>query len=127
MVIILKTNGNTLIDMLPIDNEMVYLKETDTYHVASTDFVGTYTQQNKQYPVIILPEWSLKPLKRHELFKETIENKELANPQRVIINAIKMAQLKPKSMLGGSSMIWIILGICVALYFVYQMFTGGTV
>jgi len=117
IVILLRTNKNLDIRFLPIENDMIRLKDNETYHLATTDFVLRY----KKYPVIILPEWSLKPIAPDELMEQTIQNKEYALPQKVIINAVKMAQLKDQKKGLGGGIIWIIVAIVGAIV-AYQVF-----
>lgn len=123
LVFLIRTNGQLLIKFLPIENDMIYLNGNDTYHIATTDYIGYY----KNFPAIILPEWSLRPLQREKMMEETTANGELALPQKVIINAMKLAQVKPKSAIAGGKMIWLIVGIIVVVYLIYQMITGGQV
>jgi len=120
LVILLKTNGNVQIKLFKIDEDMIYLKESDTYHSANTDYIGYY----KNYPVIILPEWDLKPLSRRDLW-EKAEGGRYAKPQSIIIHNVERASglLKKKKSFGGS-LIWIILGLCVVGYLVYSMVLG---
>lgn len=124
LVILLKTNGQVTIDFSPIQDEMVYIKSTDTYHSATTDFIGYY----KKYPTIILPEWDLQPipLNREKLMKEATDEKRLADPQKVIIDAIKKVDLhKRHGAMSGKTWFWILIGAVVIGYLVYQSQGGG--
>jgi|TARA_R100000501_G_C2621742_1_gene114977 hypothetical protein len=120
LVILLRTNGSTLMNFFPIRDDLVYISDVDTYHISSTDFIGYY----KKYPLIILPEWDLQPLRRHKLYKEAIEHERLAKPQRAIIQAIHAAQLKQKSAFGGTGLLWLIIGGIAVLYIIYAGITG---
>lgn len=107
LLIRLRTNQQVVIDKLPIEDDMIYLKDSDTYHSATTDCVWRY----KNFPVMILPEWSLQPISPTELFEKSVQNKELALPQRALIKAIEMSQIKKKKGMN----IWIIVGIIIAI------------
>jgi hypothetical protein len=108
IVILLRTNQNIAIKFLPIINDMIKLKDNSTYHLATTDFMWRY----KKYPVMVLPEWSLKPIQPKELLEETVKNGELALPQKVVINAMELSQLKDeKKGIGGGFIIWIIVAV----------------
>jgi anion-transporting ArsA/GET3 family ATPase len=107
LLIRLKTNQQVVIDKLPIEDDMIYLKDNDTYHQATTDFVWRY----KNFPVMILPEWSLKPIKPEELYNETIQNKDLSIGQRFFIKALESSQIKKKKSMN----IWIIVVIIIAI------------
>lgn len=120
LVVLLRTNGSTLMKFFPIRDDLVYISEIDTYHISSTDFIGYY----KKYPLIIVPEWDLQPLRRHKLFKEAVANERLAKPQRAIIQAIHASQLKPKSALAGTGLLWLIIGGIAVLYIIYAGVTG---
>jgi len=116
IVILLKTNKTMDIKFLPIENEMVYLKDNETFHLAAVDFVMRY----KKYPVIILPEWDLKPISVDELMGKCREDNNWALPQKVIINASKLIASQKKKGFGGG-IIWIVI-IIAAAYFIMQMF-----
>jgi len=120
LAIIMKTNGNFDLKWVKIKNDLVYLKESDTYHTASTDFIGYY----KKYPVMLLPEWDLTPLKRENLYAQAEEGR-LAKAQTVIIQNIMMANglLKGKKSMG-SMLIWLLVG-GVIIYLGYNLISGG--
>ena len=107
LLIRLRTNQQVVMDRVPIEDDMIYLKENDTYHSATTDCVWRY----KNFPVMILPEWSLQPISPTELFEKSVQNKELALPQRALIKAIEMSQIKKKKGMN----IWIIVIIIIAI------------
>lgn len=108
LVILLKTNKQVEARVLPIKDNLIYLKDNETFHIASTDFVMRY----KKLPMIILPEWDLKPLSVDELMGKAIQDKSLAFPQKIIIQAMKQAQLMPKK--KGIS-VGLVIGIILAI------------
>lgn len=103
IVFLLKTNRQIEPKVLKIEDGMVYLKDNETFHLATTDYIYRY----KNYPAVILPEWDLKPISFDELMGKAIDEKRLALPQKIIIQAMKQAQLQQKK--KGSNVIWIIL------------------
>jgi len=119
LVVLIRTNGKVIIKYLPVKDNMIYLRENDTYHFTPSNYIGYY----KQYPVVVLPEWLLEPISRKEMTEEGND----ALPQKVVINAMKLAQIKPKSALAGKAMIWLVIGGIIALYLMYNMVTGGTI
>jgi len=117
LVFRVRTNGEVVINFAPINNEMVYIQDAGTYHIANTEFLLRY----KNFPAIILPEWSLKPLSLSEHFKGTVTKQESSLPQKVIINAMKMAQLKPSGAMAGKTILWVLVGACGVLYLISQL------
>ena len=120
LVFRVRTNGEVVIHFAPINNEMVYIQDAGTYHLANTEFMLRY----KQFPAMILPEWSLKPLSLSEHFKKTTEKQESALPQKVIINAMKMAGLKPSGTMPGKTILWVLVAAVAVLYLISQMIGG---
>ena len=123
LVIVLKNNGNLDMKHLQIKDDLIYLKESDTFHSATTNYVGYY----KNIPCMILPEWDLKPLSRDDLM-EKAEGGRYANPQSVIIHNCERAfgLLKNKGKgFGGNKTIWLIIGGAIVAYMVYQAVIGG--
>jgi len=111
LVFRIRTNGTMIIHFAPINNDMIYIQDAGTYHISNIKYLLRY----KNYPAMILPEWSLKPyvppkaFSPREHFKETEDKEELALPQKVIINAMKMAQLKaPSGIMTGKTILWIL-------------------
>lgn len=117
LVFRLRTNGNLVIHFAPINNDMVYIEDAGTFHVSNAEYMLRY----KQYPAIILPEWSLKPFSPSEHFKQTEKKQEQALPQKVIINAMKMAGLKPSMAMKGKTILWVIIGAVAVLYLLSQI------
>mgnify|MGYP003131861834 CR=1 FL=1 len=120
LVFLLRTNGKMVIRFLPIEEMMVHLKENDTYHEASPKYIGYY----KNYPVMILPEWSVRPISKERLIEQDIKEGTTTLGQKVAINAMKLSQLKKKTNIMGSGMFWLVIGGIVVLYFIYTAVTG---
>jgi hypothetical protein len=99
---------------------MVYVQDIGTYHLAN----AKYILRCGKYPALLLPEWSLKPyapFSPEEHFKETEKKQELALPQKVIINAMKMAQLKPAGAFKGKTVLWLFIIGAVVLYLITKI------
>lgn len=107
LLVRLKTNQQMVMERVPIEDDMIYLRDNDTYHSATTDCVWRY----KGLPVMILPEWSLQPINPTDLFEKSVTNKELVLPQRALIKAIELSQIKKKK----KGNIWLIVGIIIAI------------
>lgn len=124
MIIKLSTNGALNFKLLQIlPNGMVYLKENNTYHQVTAGDIFWY----KNYPTVILPEWSLKPFSAKDHYDKTVKDKMLASPQRIIIDAIKESQIKGKGFGGMNLKVYLVIGIVVivALAYLTQGFGGG--
>jgi len=117
MVFFLRNNRSLDINMVPIENDMIYMKESNTYHAANAEYILKY----KKYPVMIVPEWSLLPFssKEHSELSDTAGLG--AKAQKVIINATKLAQLKEHKGMGGKTILWIIIGGAILLYFISKV------
>jgi hypothetical protein len=119
LVVYLRTNGRIKFMLLPIRDEKVYVRETDKFH----EVTAGDTFYFKNYPVVIIPEWSLKPFSPREHFDTTVKEKALASPQRVLINAMESSQIKTRGGLGGKAIFIIgVIGV-VALYIIVQAFS----
>lgn len=70
-------------------------------------------------PVIVQPEWSLKPITDQHYF-ETLEKKGLADPQQIIIRAMQVAIAQQKKGFGGS-WIWLIIGGIAVVFIIMQL------
>jgi len=118
IVFLLKSNLQLVIKKVQITDNMIFLKETGTYHSVKADDIFIYDK----FPAIILPEWSLEPISAEFLQSKVVERKSWAYPQKVVIQAMKKAEEKPKG-IGGNFLIWAILGIA-ALYLLSQVLGG---
>ncbi len=111
----------------PIINGMVYVRQNGTYHLANAEYMLKYTQGNKQFPALLLPEWSLEPFSPSEHHQQTEKEGKSSLPQKVIINAMKMAQLKPAGMgMQGKTLLWVLAAVVGALYLISQMINPGS-
>lgn len=123
IVIYIRTNSNVEISKVPIENDLVYIKQTQLYHQASADYILRY----KQYPLLIIPEYSLEPLKVEpfkpkEHYSQVAVEGKVSYTQRVLIQMLRLSMMPKKTSLGNKNLIWIIVGLVVAVYLVASMF-----
>ncbi len=123
LVFRIRTNGEMVIHFAPINNDMVYVQDIGTYHLADAKSILRY----KNYPAMILPEWSLdsygkpKRFDSKEHYEEAEEKGAIATYQRVIINAMKMAALKPTGVMAGKTILWVLIAGVAVLYLISQI------
>lgn len=121
LIFLLRTNGTIDIKFLQIQNDMIYLSKNQTYHISTPDFMFRY----KKYPVLILPEYSVQPIRPSELLKDAATTGNLATSEKVLLNMIKLANLQPqKKQIPGKMLFFIIIGIIIIGYLVYQFMSG---
>jgi hypothetical protein len=124
LVQFVKTNGDVTFDWFPIEDDMVQIKYNKNLYAASAQYILRY----RRFPLLIIPEWSLKPFSPFDHYIQTTQNKELAFPQKVIIEGSKRAalELKKKKSFGGM-WIWILIGGAVLVFLITQLMSknGG--
>ena len=127
-VLVVYIKDNLSIDMkyLKIENEYIYIPETNTYHLATSEYVMNY----KGIPTIIQPAWSLEPLvpstfspKKH--YKETEDANKGSNPQKVLIHLMELSNPKIKGKGGSKLTIYVVVGVVAALYFLTTLLGKG--
>ena len=97
------TNGTVKFKWYPIEDNTV--KVGETYHEVTADYVLRY----KQYPLIILPLWNIRPMKRggekvnekgafspKKNFDQAVKSGQLSMTEKFILAAIKMDLVKGK-------------------------------
>lgn len=107
IVQILRTNGNVEFKVMRIEDNVIKL-DNESFHEASADYIMRY----KRYPLIILPEWNIKPLsnkvepfKASDNFNEATKEGTLTSTEKFILNRIHADLIKPKSSIN----IWVVL------------------
>lgn len=103
IVQILRTNGSVEFKFVQIEDNTI--KIGDVYHEATADYIMRY----KKYPLIVLPEWNIRPIKKgseemevqpfkaRENIKEAIDKGQLSSAEKFILYAIKMDLVKGKN------------------------------
>lgn len=105
IVQIIRTNGAVDYKMLPIEDDVI--KIGDSYHDASANYILRY----KKYPLIIVPEWNInpiKPWKPEEDYNKASSEGTLTAAEKVILNQVKQEQIKGKKTNFGG-LIWVLL------------------
>lgn len=116
IILFLRTNGYIDLMKLPIEDGFVYVPKVDMRYSVSAESVLRW----KNFPVVIIQEWSLEPISPSMLQRKTFEDKMKAYPQKILIDAIKKGQLQPKKSIGNI-LLWIIL-IIVAIFIIASLF-----
>lgn len=123
LTFLIRLNGELTIHFYPIEHNCVRIPFNNTYHVVTPNEIIRW----KKYPVIILPEWSMRPLDPGEHFRQAKENNELSITEKVLMDLMKQFQagtLKSKLM-GGKMILFVMIAVAAGLYFLSQIITGG--
>jgi hypothetical protein len=117
LVVIIGRNAVVDIKFLPTTNDIVYLPNRGTFHLASSEFMFRY----EKYPMLILPESLHEPLLPHKVCEMSIDKPTPISGQQAVLNNIKAGELKGKRPMPGKT--WIILGILavVVVYIISKM------
>jgi hypothetical protein len=118
LALILRTNKEAEFRKIQIKDNTIFLKDNQTNHLTVPDCVLNLKTRKlgKRYPFIILPEWDLQPISIDELQNKAITTQRLALPQKIIINAMKNAQIEKKKGMKG---ILIIIGLIAGAAIIY--------
>lgn len=103
LVQVLRTNGFSRIYKLPIDDNVVKIpsvdsKELGTYHQVQADEVFQY----KKYPLVIIPEWDMKPVSKERLLQQAQEEGTMTFAEKYIFTKMKKDLIVPKKFNAGS-------------------------
>lgn len=127
IVQLIRTNGGVTFKMVQIEDNTIKIGEN--IYDASADNILKY----KKYPMLIIPEWNIKPVspKSEELeikpfsprenFKQAVEDGTLTAAEKLILTTMKMEAIKPKMQISGKTIL-IIIGFLIAGYFVADYF-----
>lgn len=117
LVNLLRTNRTAKFATAEIRDGVIQIN--DKFHECTTDFI--YLLDGK-HPMIVLPEWSLRPIGTKDYY-DAIKNNEIGvDAQTVIIKMIEKAQQENKKTFDGKVWIWIGIGV---LILAYVLFGGG--
>jgi len=120
--VLIRTNGTVVIKMLPIEDDTI--KFGGVYYDANAGYVLKY----KKWPMIVQPEWNMKPINSDEVesegkpfsseenFKAAIEEGTLSSAEKVIINKIYADAVKSKMQLNMTTILIIIVVIVGGLW-----------
>lgn len=119
IVLIVRTNGQVEIKMLPIEENTVRIGET--FHDARAGNVLRY----KKLPMLIVPEWNMSPVSPsegmiawdpNEDYEKASNKGTLTSAQKLILTKMKLEAIKPK-MQFNFKIILILLALAAAVYF----------
>lgn len=117
LVIYIMDNLSMNMEYMKINNEYIYIRKTNSYHLATSKYVMNY----KGIPTIVQPSWSLEPLCPSEHYQETIDKHKGASPQKVLITLMEQSNLKIRGKVGGKAILWIIIGVVASLYMIGKL------
>lgn len=139
IVIYIRNNGFVHFNYAPIEDDLIYIKESQLYHAATADYILKTTHKGKIFPLLIQPEWALTPITQGETVNKqqvpfspkdhadiTKKAGDIASKQKILIDIVKQSQIQTKkNPLAGKSWLWIIVGAVVILYLLNTLLTGG--
>jgi len=106
----IKTNGAVNFKMQKIEDDTVTIGEG--IYDASAGHILRY----KRYPLVIIPEWNMKPFSPKEDFDEATKEGTLVAAEKVILSKMKLEAIKPKMALTFKTIIIILIIGGVLLY-----------
>ncbi len=130
LVLYIMDNHVADFEWIKIENDYIYIKRTNSFHLATAGYVMNLKLKNKTVPLIIQPVWSLEPLTEETFdpvkhYEKTIISNKGANPQKVLITLMEQANLKIKGKMGGKAMLWLGIIVIIILYFLMQLLGKG--
>ena len=120
IVQVINDNGCVDFKLLPIHNNMVYIKENESYHIATADYILRY----KEFPLLIIPTFDSEPYNIKKNFKEADAEGRLTTWQKYYINVMNLSALKPKIQWSGKTILIIGILAIVAIAFIMSRFGG---
>lgn len=125
LVVYIRENGYLDFKYAPIVNDMIFIKETGLYHIATADYMLNYVSKGKTYPTLIQTEWSAEPFSKKDHSRDTTSLGARATAQKQLIQIAKDSELKGgKSKIAGKTLLFIIIAIIVVLYLLNTVLTG---
>lgn len=131
LVLFIQANGSVLFKFVKIEDNTIKIRQgvDDIYYDASSDYILRY----KKYPLLILPEWNIKPIKRQdgtivnevqpfeakENFKEAVKEGALTSSEKILLRVIKLNEIKPKMKINFM-VVLIIAAVCIGGYFLLK-------
>ena len=93
IVQIVRTTGQVDFKVVKVDNDAIDLgKKLPLYHEATAEHILHY----RKYPLIIIPEWNIRPFSPRENYAKAVEAGTLTTAEKVIIAKIEGEQIKKK-------------------------------
>ena len=130
LVLYIMDNHVADFEWIKIQNDYIYIRRTNSFHLATAGYVMNLKLKNKTVPLIIQPAWSLEALTEETFdpnkhYDKTIEANKGANPQKVLITLMEQANLKIKGKMGSKAMIMVGVVVIVILYLLMNLFGKG--
>lgn len=117
-VMVIGENRNVRFIKLPIEDGTITLDKVP--RMATADYVMTYNGR----PIIVIPEWSLKPFSPEENYEQTVREQTTVAGRKLILAKMKMEAISPKKSMGNIG--WWLLGIAL-IAVVYYFMKGGKI
>lgn len=117
---IIKENGNVTFEKYQIQDQTII-------HDLIPRLAGAgYITYYKKNPLIILPEWSVKPYSPAEQYEKSLTDGSNTAGYKLLLNEMKLdaAGLVKKNKMFGSWWLWLV-GLAIAGFVIYVIATGG--
>jgi hypothetical protein len=117
MMIYIHTNKHAEIKYLPIEDNAIFIKETNIYHPVTSEFILWYNN----YPMIIQPADQVMPLHPDILFGKNPDT--LAIGEKILFALMKKAQIKDekkKANWGALIIVVVIIALVVGAIFLLK-------
>jgi len=124
VVLLMRVNGEAVFKFVPIEDN--YVKIDGTPYDVNADYMMRY----KRYPLLVLPEWNLKPViiggeekkvispfDAKKDMSSAIEKGQLSTTAKTIIRIVEAEQVKQKSNISWTTIL-IIGGVLLVGYFI---------
>jgi DNA-binding transcriptional ArsR family regulator len=118
-IFMLRQNG--AVELLKGEYMQGMVKVGENYYDASAMYVWQFKRMNKYTPFYIIPEWSIRPLAREEVYSKAVTEKTLIDSQIITLRAVKMEQVgKPQGQkMGGMMWIGLIIGGLIIAWIIF--------
>lgn len=118
-IFMLRQNG--AVELLKGEYMQGMVKVGENYYDASAMYVWQFKRMNKYSPFYIIPEWSIRPLAREEVYKKAKDEKTLIDSQVITLRAMKMEQVAKAEgkKIGGMMWIGLIIGGLVLAWIIF--------
>ena len=120
-IFMLRRNG--AVELLKGEYMQGMVKIGENYYDASAMFVWMFKKMNKYTPFYIIPEWSIRPLCREEIYNQAKNENTLIDSQVITLRAMKLEQVGATNGVKMGGMLWI--GIAIAAIIIGFLFFGG--
>ena len=121
LIMWIRSNGNVDFNLAPIEDDFVYNKFSELWHSATADYILRY----RQFPLMIIPEFSNVPYKIKEHAFDIEEKGLSSRAQKVLLDIEKQAALAGKRKVSGKMMLGILIAAAVVIYLLSQVLGGG--